>query len=55
MDFQWIDIKNIFFDKPQIKLFIILNEILIREERNGNMEHRPKIQQIMKIIINYHL
>ena len=42
--------KKYFFDKLQIKLFIILNEILIREERNGNMEHRSKIQQIMKII-----
>ena len=36
--------KKYFFDKLQIKLFIILNEILIREERNGNMEHRSKIQ-----------
>ena len=42
--------KKYFFDKLQIKLFIILNEILIREERNGNMEHRSKIQQIMKIV-----
>ena len=42
--------KKYYFDKLEIKLFIILNEILIREERNGNMEHRSKIQQIMKIV-----
>jgi len=42
--------KKYFFDKLQIKLFITLNEILIREERNGNIEYRSKIQQIMKII-----
>ena len=44
--------KKYFFDKLQIKLFIILNEILLREERNGNMEYSLKIQSIMKII-NY--
>ena len=44
--------KKYFFDKLQIKLFIILNEILLREERKGNMEYSLKIQSIMKII-NY--
>ena len=44
--------KKYFFDKLQIKLFIILNEILIREERDDNMEYRPKIKSIMNII-NY--
>ena len=44
--------KKYFFDKLQIKLFIILNEILLREKRNGNMEYSLKIQSIMKIINN---
>ena len=42
--------KKYYFDKLEIKLFIILNEILIREERNGNTEYRQKIKSIMKII-----
>ena len=42
--------KKYFFDKLQDKLFKILNELLIREERNGNMEYRQKIQKIIKII-----
>ena len=32
------------------KLFNILNEVLIREERNGNMEYRQTIKTIMNII-----
>ena len=42
--------KKYFFDKLQSKVFNSLNEILIREERNGNMEHRIKIDTIMKTI-----
>ena len=42
--------KKEFFNKLESKLFNTLNEILIREERNGNMEHRLKINTIMKTI-----
>ena len=42
--------KKYFFDKLEAKLFNALNEILIREERNGNMEHRLKITTIMKTL-----
>jgi hypothetical protein len=42
--------KKHFFNKLEPKLFNALNEILIREERNGNMEHRLKINTIMKTI-----
>ena len=42
--------KRNFFDKLMTKLFDILNEVLIREERNGNIEHRQKIKTIMKTI-----
>ena len=35
--------KKNFFDKLQDKVYDSLNEILIREERNGNNEHRDKI------------
>ena len=42
--------KKYFFDKLQSKLFKILNELLIKEERNGHMEYRQKIQTIIKII-----
>ena len=42
--------KKYFFDKLQNKLFKILNEFLIREERNGHMEYRQKIQTIINII-----
>ena len=42
--------KENFFNKLESKLFHALNEILIREERNGNMEHRLKINSIMKTI-----
>ena len=51
-EFSMYIYKKYFFDKLQIKLFIILNEILIREERDDNMEYRPKIKSIMNII-NY--
>ena len=42
--------KNYFFDKLQDKLFKILNEFLIREERNGNIEYRQKIDYLIKTI-----
>ena len=42
--------KKSFFDKLMTKLFDILNELLIRDERNGNMEHRQKIKTIMNTI-----
>ena len=35
--------KKDFFNKLKTKVFNALNEILIRDERNGNMEHRLKI------------
>ena len=42
--------KNNFFNKLENKLYIALNENLIREERNGNKEVTPKILFIMKTI-----
>ena len=42
--------KKTFFNKLMTKLFDTLNELLIRDERNGNMEHRQKIKAIMKTI-----
>jgi len=42
--------KKTFFDKLMTKLFDTLNELLIKDERNGNMEHRQKIKSIMKTI-----
>ena len=45
--------KKCFFDKLQIKLYQILNELLIRDERNGNnkyRDNRDKILLIMEII-----
>ena len=42
--------KKSFFNQLKPKLYNALNEILIREERNGNMEHRLKINTIMKTI-----
>ena len=42
--------KKDFFNKLKTKVFNALNEILIRDERNGNMEHRLKINSIMKTI-----
>ena len=42
--------KTYFFDKLQNKLFTILNEFLIKEEREGNMIYRNTIKTIMKII-----
>jgi hypothetical protein len=42
--------KKNFFDKLQDKVYDSLNEILIREERNGNNEYRFKINSIMKTL-----
>ena len=42
--------KKEFFNKLQNKVYNSLNENLIREERNGNMEYRLKINSIMKTI-----
>ena len=42
--------KDFFFQYLQNKLYIFLNEFLIRDERNGNNENRLKILSIMKII-----
>ena len=42
--------KKYFFDKLENKIYDSLNEILIREERNGNNEYRFKINAIMKTI-----
>ena len=42
--------KKDYFDKLERKVFNYLNEILIREERNGNKEHRLKITYIMKLL-----
>ena len=44
--------KENFFDNLEEKLFNVLNGNLIREERNGNKEHRMKISYIMKTL-NY--
>ena len=42
--------QKFFFNKLQEKLYNILNEFLIKEERNGKKEYKTKIQRIMKII-----
>ena len=44
--------KDEFFDKLQDKVYNSLNEILIREERNGNMEDRSKINSNIIPILN---
>ena len=49
-EFSMYIYKKCFFDKLQVKLYQILNELLIRDERNGNNEHRDKILFIMEII-----
>ena len=49
-EFSMKKYKENFFNKLESKLFNALNEILIREERNGNIEHRLKIDTIMKTI-----
>ena len=41
--------KEHFFGKIQSKIYIELNK-LIREDRNGNMEPRPKIKTIIKVL-----
>ena len=42
--------KKNFFDKLKNKIFSSLNEILIRDERNGNNEFRIKLISIMKTL-----
>jgi hypothetical protein len=42
--------KKYFFDKLQDKLFNILNEFLIKEERRGKLKYREKIMYTVKII-----
>ena len=42
--------KENFFDKLKNKIFSSLNEILIRDERNGNNEFRIKLISIMKTL-----
>ena len=42
--------KKEFFDKLENKLFNILNEFLIKEERNGNLKYSQKIIKITEII-----
>ena len=52
-EFSMYIYKKCFFDKLQIKLYQILNELLIRDERNGNnkyRDNRDKILLIMEII-----
>ena len=44
--------KEFFFNKLIDKLYNILNEFLIKEERNGKTEYRQRIQKVMKIISN---
>ena len=44
--------KEFFFNKLIDKLYNILNEFLIKEERNGKTEYRQRIQKLMKIISN---
>ena len=48
-----MDIYKInFFDKLDIKLFKIINDFLIRDERNDDMDYKTKIEAFMKIL-NY--
>jgi hypothetical protein len=49
-EFSMYIYKKCFFDKLQVKLYQILNELLIRDERNSNNENRDKILFIMEII-----
>ena len=49
-EFSMKILKKNYFDELQQKLYNALNEILIREERNGNTEHRQKIVTIMKTL-----
>ena len=52
-EFSMYIYKKCFFDKLQIKLYQILNELLIRDEKNGNSKYRgnrDKILLIMEII-----
>ena len=49
-EFSMYIYKKCFFDKLQAKLYQILNELLIRDERNGNNKYRDNRD---KIFINY--
>ena len=49
-EFSMYIFKENFFNKLQDKIYDSLNEILIREERNGNNEYRFKINTIMKTL-----
>ena len=42
--------KKEFFDKLQYKLFKIINELMINDERKDDTEYKIKIESIMKII-----
>jgi len=44
--------KEFFFNKLIDKLYNILNEFLIKEERNGKTEYRQRIQKVMEMISN---
>ena len=46
--------KKHFFDKIQRNIYIALNK-LIKEDRNGNMEPRPKIKAILKVLYDMDL
>ena len=46
--------KEHFFDKIQSNIYIALNK-LIKEDRNGNMEPRPKIKAILKVLYDMDL
>ena len=49
-EFSMYIFKKCFFDKLENKIYDSLNEILIREERNGNNEYRFKINTMMKTL-----
>ena len=49
-EFSMKKYKKFFFDKLEGKLYTNLNEILIRDERNGNNENQIKILNIMKTL-----
>ena len=46
--------KEHFFDKIQRNIYITLNK-LIKEDRSGNMEPRPKIKAILKVLYDMDL
>ena len=49
-EFSMYIYKQCFFDKLENKIFSSMNEILIREERNGNYEFRAKLDTMMKTL-----